>query len=151
MCRKIEKVNVMGAGEVKKCMSTVISIMSRCEDRIKYCGTHVVIFSDGEEFEAPSPLKLPKAPCVDIGDVVFYRIWTNECRRLKLFNVDNISKDWCKFVIANCDCSNITSLILSNVKFEANSINEMVLKQWALKFYNLKTLEIKFFEKVDDP
>ena len=97
---------------------------------------------DAGDFEAPSPLRLPKAQYVEIRDLFFYRQWTNECTGLKLSLLRHISKDWCEFVIANCDCSNITDLMLYNLTFDDKSMNEIILKQLAWKFYNLKRLEI---------
>ena len=135
----------------------MIPIMSRCKDRIKYCGIKIVPYwfrSYSWNFEAPSPLRLPKAQIVEIGDLFFHRIWTNECRRLKLSEVKHITKEWCKFVIENCNCSNITTLILDRVTFfdynYSVDLAKVILTQLALKFCNLKALEIEICEKVDD-
>ena len=153
--RKVEKVNVYVYGaDANKCISAVIPIMSPCKDRINYCrivinGTCIVL--DPSNFKAPPPLRLPKAQYVCIGDLFFYRIWTNECTQLKLSDLSKISKDWCKFVIENCDCTNVTTLTLNWVTFDDKSINEITLKQFALKFHNLKTFEIKILDDdVDD-
>ena len=146
---KVEKVNVKIYGDpVDKIISALISIMSRCKDRIKYCRIDINPFILA--FEVPSPLRLPKAQYVDIGDLWFYRIWTNECTRLKLDRLKKITQDWCKFVIANCDCSNINSLILYGVTFDDDSINKEILKQLAVKFNNLKTFEIEIDHQIDD-
>ena len=152
MFRKVEKVNVtVVEADANKCISVVIPIMSRCKHRIKDCRIHIGPNDfDLEDFKVPSPLRLPKAQYVEIGDLLFYRQWTNECTQLRLQWFDDISKDWCKFVIENCDCSNITTLILHRVMFDDNSINEMILKQLAMKFYNLKTLQIEMALNVDD-
>ena len=152
ICRKVEKVDLRARGEqVDKYISAVIPIMSRCKDRIKYCriGIYKNYFCDSSNFKTPSPLRLPKAQHVEIGDLFFRRMWTNECTQLKLCEVDDISKYWCKFVINNCDCSNINNLILDTVTF-GYSINEMILKQFVMKFNNLKTLEIVIAVNVDD-
>ena len=154
MFRKVDKVNVVACGnEADKCVSTVVALMNRCKDRIKYCRIKI----DGRYFNSsqaktssPTTLRLPKAQYVEIRDLFLYRQWTNECTRLKLSHVDDIGKDWCKFVIENCDCSNISNLILYNVTFDHNSINREIVKKFALKFYNLKTLDIKFFFAVCD-
>ena len=173
MFTKIERVNVYmgGSEEINLSISLVIAIMNRCKDRIKDCRIKIK-YNGSSHFEAP--IKLPKAQYVEIGDLVFYRQWTNECTQLKLHVVKNISNDWCKFVIDNCDCSNINNLILDRVSFENNSINEETLeprsnnndlildkvtfdsinqetlKQFALKFCNLKTLEIVMCEVDSD-
>ena len=97
----------------------------------------------------PSPLGLPKAKYVEIGDVFFYRQWTNECTQLKLLSLEKINEDWCKFVIANSDCSNINKLILYKMTFD-KSTNEIILKQLALIFVNLKILEIAIYKQIDD-
>ena len=156
MFRKVEKVNLKVCGaSVNYCMSVMIPIMRSCKDRVKYCQTKIFCrmfhSSDlkAQPSPSPSPLRLPKAQYVEIGDLYFYRIWTNECTQLKLVGLNNnINKDWCKFVIENCDCSNISNLMLCNVTFDNNSINQVILKQFALKFYNLKTLEIEI--EIDD-
>ena len=155
MFTKVEKMDVIVLHDkVDKCMSYVIPIMSRWKDRIKYCQIQIEPNDfDLENFVAPyaSPLRLPKAQHVEIGDLLFYRIWTNECTRLKLFELCQINKDWCKFLIENCDCSNINNLILDRVTFDNISINKVILKELTLKFYNLKTLEIGFsYDRVDD-
>ena len=144
--RKIEKVDVVGPD-----VSPVMRIMSRCKDTIKSCRIKIrAYFSHLSCFEEPSPLRLPKAQYVEIGDLFFHRGWTNECTQLKLSELDNINKDWCKFVIENCDCSNVTTLTLYNVTFDDKSINEVILKQLGSKFCNIKTLEISIFFNVDD-
>ena len=146
MFRTVEKVHIFVDG--KEVIKFISPIMSRCKDKIKYCQIHIDEYFDSY-FKAPSPLMLPKAQYVEVGDLDFYRIWTNECTQLKLCWLSDISKDWCKFVIANCDCSNINSLTLYEMTFD-NSINKMILKQFAVKFYNLKTLKIVLYRKVDD-
>ena len=99
---------------------------------------------DLSDFETPSisPLRLAKVQYVVISDLFFYQQWTNKCTQLKLSGVMYISKEWCKFVIENCDCSNITSLTLHRVMFD--DVSMMILKQLALKFNSLQTLEIVF-------
>ena len=150
--KKVEKVYIVASRDrVDRCISAVIPLMSRCKDRIKHCGIQIIPDdSDSSNFKAPSPLRLAKAECVEIGDLFFYRIWTNECTQLELYRVKNVNKDWCKFVIENCDCSNINSLTLDSVRFGNNSINQVILKQFALKFYNLKTLKMVIEYPVDD-
>ena len=155
MFRKIEKVDVdVSTTDINECILALIAIMSRCKDRIKYCRIKIDCF-DSPDLMAPSPLRLPKAQHVEICDSLFYRMWTNECTKLTLNSLYDISKDWCKFVIANCDCSNITRLTLDSVTFHDDDHDDhgeykVILKQLALKFYNLKTLEIQATDKVDD-
>ena len=155
MFRKIEKVNVdvhvREQNEVEKYISCLIPILSRCKDRINDCRIWIKHHGfDSSDFEAPSPLRLPKAQYFEIRDSLFYRQWTNECRQLKLAWFKNINKDWCKFVIENCDCSNINNLILNGVTFDYISINKVILNQFALKFCNLKTFEIEIDGKIDN-
>ena len=143
MFRNADEVEAVASGDqLDKCISALIAIMSRCKDRIKYCRVGIESYGfDASYFDAPSisPLMLPKAQYVEIRDVFFYRIWTNKCTKLMLCSTKNISKDWCKFVIENCDCSNTSNLILDRVMFD----DELILKHFAMKFKNLKTLEIK--------
>ena len=156
MFRKVEKVDIhVFDDKIGKSIPLVIPIMRRYKDRIKYCR---ICISHSQwvpwhltctDFKAPSPLRLPKAQYVEIGDLLFYRQWTNECTQLKLFEVKKIDKDWCKFVIENCDCSNVVTLKLGRVKFDYY-IDKVILKQFALKFCNLKTFEIEFISNFDD-
>ena len=156
MFGKVEKVNVYIFGtDVNECISAIQPIMSGCnyKDRIKCCRISICPDNfDSLNFVARSSLRLPKAQCIEIGDLLFYRQWTNECTQLTLSDVCNINTHWCKFVIESCDCSNITKLMLNNVTFDSNSINcnKVILKQFALKFYNLKTLAIHIYDSVDN-
>ena len=69
----------------------MIPILSRCKDRIKYCGIHVSDdYFNLSDFAAPSPLILPKAKHVEIGDLYFCRQWTNDCTQLSLDLLENI-------------------------------------------------------------
>ena len=137
MFRKIETVNVAMESTNRKMLTT---IMSRCKERITYCDIRMIDTSDREN--RLSPLFLPNVRYLQIGDLYFYRIWTNKCTTLILDWIEYISKDWCQFVIKTCDCSSISNLILNKITFDGESINESILQQFSSKFVNLKRLKI---------
>ena len=126
------------------------TIMSVCKERIKYCDIHVdqihsmEAFLDQEVTGPPenvlSPLKLLNAKCIRIRDVCFYRIWSNKCSELELCKIENVSEDWVKFVIKNCDCSGIEILTLNNILIK--HMKEPLLQQLALLFVNIQQLSI---------
>ena len=93
-------------------------------------------------------LRLINTRCVTIGDVYFYRLWTNKCHTLVLDYVKNIGKKWCNFVIQNCDCSNIKELELV-ITFDANSIDKLILEQLAFKFASIQSLKISIKTNID--
>ena len=135
MLKRIEKVEITSDSTNWKILK---AIMSNCKESITYCDIKMNDKLNREN--GLSPLKLPNVRSIVIRDVYFHRIWTNKCRKLKL-NVGNISKDWCQFVIKNCDCSSVNNLTLYKISFN-ESINESILEQLASKFISLKRLKI---------
>ena len=131
--------NINDSKKVREGVSRVL--MTRYTERCKHC---TILISSSSENEI-APLHLANAQYIEISDKYCYRIWTNRCTWLKLLNEFGftISKDWCNFVINNCDCSNINTLIL-NAQFDT-SIDESILKQFASKFINLKKFRLEFF------
>ena len=146
MLRKIEKVHISIKPNMMD-LNMLKTIMSKCSKRITYCRIWITPFDKENEL---SPLKLANARKIEIDDLYFYRIWTNKCRELNLTCRKSVSKDWCEFVIKNCDCSSVRNLILCGIKFDNQSINESTLKQLASKFVNLRQLKIEFSWAVDE-
>ena len=84
------------------------------------------------------------AQYIKIRDLYFYRKWSNKCQELILNYLENINSNWCHFIIKNCDCSGVKILEIKGVSFKINeSKTEYVLKQFALKFINLKRLKLQ--------
>ena len=70
------------------------TLKPRLTMRIKSCNLKIVCFEENYL----SPLSLLSAECVGIGDLCFYRIWSNKCRKLELHTY-HINNNWCQFVI----------------------------------------------------
>ena len=95
-----------------------------------------------------SPLRLINCKHIYIGDSCFYRLWTSACQELEI-NIQNISKDWCDFVIKYCNCSNVSYLQLINVTFDKKSVNDLVLAKFASKFTNVRRLILNRDRRID--
>ena len=148
MLRKIEKVHIYAYGNVggNKYIPIFKALLGRCKQRLEYCHTSISSYSKLKEHELP-PLRLPNTQFIGIGDLKFYRVWTNKCTWLKLYDT-KIKQDWCDFVMKNCDCSSITLLELNDVQFDSQLINNSVLRQFATKFINLKQLKLYFHDRI---
>ena len=131
-------------------VSVLQGIMQQCSDKIKIIECAVWIFAPSKEtlkeFPILSPLKLLNCKKISISNLYFYILWSNKCRELILLGIENIDKNWCNFVIDNCDCSNIQYLRLDNVKFESN-IDQIIVSKLAQKFVDLKNLEIMLWDQ----
>ena len=125
-------------------VSKVQALISRSKDQIKHCDIRMKKSLADSKNMLP-PLGLPNAEYVSIGDLYFYRIWSNKCKELQLIHVKYISQHWCKFVMQHCDFSNINNLTLQQVSFDYESTNGSLLKHLASKFISLKQLNIYFY------
>ena len=132
-------------------LSTQIS-----KERIKHCDIQIQTTQYTLPAKNVSSLRLPNAKYIGIGDLYFYRIWSNKCTKLVLYDIMNINKDWCEFVIKYCDCCNINSLELNRICIgtrtyfhQQKTINESILKQLAFGFGNLKQLKIVINKEFD--
>ena len=104
-----------------------------------------------------SPLTLMNAKDIVMSHYYFFILWTNKCQKLSLFRL-KVNKKWCNYVIDNCDCTGIETLILDGIKFaydwkhdkKLESDNGKSLKSLKLlndftnKFQNLKKLTINY-------
>ena len=135
-----------------KHISILKALISQCKDKIeKY---DVSIMSDkiknDDEKNVLSPLVLVNANHIATQSEYFYIKWSNKCKKLSLTNFKDICKQWCQYVIDNCDCSSIEILNLIDASF--NFINAYVLKKdsdkmlenLAKKFSNLKRLQLVY-------
>ena len=124
-----------------------------------------MINSNDHELEknVTSPIMLPNVKYMSIFHLYFYVIWTNRCEKLGLLCMHDLDKQWCDFVIENCDCSNIKSLHLSEARYqyigrENDFINrdngnheeeKQSLKGFVQQFINLKNFIITFYKRCD--
>ena len=122
--------------------------MQQCCDKIKIFKCDIRIFSQLRENEFPilSPLKLLNCEIIQMTNLYFYILWSNKCCQLTLRGIQNIDKNWCNFVIDNCDCSNIEHLSLGNVKFESN-VDQAIVSKLAQKLVHLKKLDITIWDR----
>ena len=141
-------------------------VLSGSKERIKTCDISVSKKHDDwdedskkEKENQLSPLQLPNAQIIEIGDLFFYRVWSDKCHKLNLQYVHDISKDWCQFVTKYCDCSGIKNLKLVDLSFcfdqstldaqDKQTFNYKLLKQLASKFTGLKRLKITLWDEFD--
>ena len=122
-------------------------VMQRCKDKIKWYDMRIDSDLSGEN--QLSPLPLVKAEHIRLDSYYFYVKWYNRCESLELYHFQNISENWCKYVINNCDCSGITFLYFNSVTFAISesislSNNQAIIKELALKFQNLQRLKFYF-------
>ena len=130
-------------------------IMRQWKEKIEEYSWRIIINS--KETNVTSPIMLPNVKHMSIFHLYFYVIWTDRCEKLRLLCLYDIDKQWCDFVIKNCDCSNIKSLRLSEARygyFENDFINSnnsnqeeeehKSLKRFVQQFINLKNFSIKF-------
>ena len=152
MVRNVE--NLDGCCVVKH-LPIVKTIMGTCKENIKWCRMRIL----SSEEAVVSPLKLINARHIVLKDFYFYIIWSKKCETIKFDYGANISKQWCDFVINNCDCNNIKCLSFDNAKYVnddfigsnfKNSNGKKVLKQFAKQFVNLKDLIITFRYECDE-
>ena len=124
-------------------------IIAEWQNKIEWCNLRVIeinLAGNGQvaKENVSSPLKLLNARYIKISDPWYYRIWSNKCKKLAIQFAD-ISENWFNFVIKNCDCSGIEWFYWADVTFNDKiPTKEPILKQFALKFVNLKRLKLHF-------
>ena len=152
MLRQVEILDIASIHRDQSALSILKSIVLGCKESIKNCSIKI---TTGKENQL-SPLILPNVRFVTVGDLFFYRTWSNNCQRLVLI-LENMSQLWCQFVISHCDCSNIKSLKLCLVTDKDNIntpdskiiIDRTVLQQFASKFIGIRRLEIVLHTQYD--
>ena len=122
--------------------------IEECSLSILYMSTKESIANDDKNVTLLSPLKLLNARYIQIGDVNFYREWSQKCEKLSLTSGGRIKfdKNWCDFVIKHCDCSGVKFLELAYVGFDDKCVNDFLLKQLVSKFSNVKKLDLDMLE-----
>ena len=140
-------------------------IMNKCRTKIEkynfFVRTHGVDFENEDDaVDAMSPpLLLPNAKYIAINHYYFFLLWTNKCKQLSLQRLQEINKKWWNYVIDNCDCTGIETLIIDSIvfywqyeKYEQQSEEKekllQLLHNFANKFTNIKKLEI-IYENFD--
>ena len=146
MLRKVENVKINMYGSSKNPIvyeKALQAIMDKCKERVKYCRINLGYTRKFGENSIP-PINIPNARLIEIGDIFFYRIWSNKCEELIFHRTQNISKTWCEYVIKNCQFSNIKKLTLNSMRFDEKNTNDTILKKFAKQFINLEEFIIIF-------
>ena len=105
-----------------------------------------VIITSGTEQIKPTPLELINGKDILIRDMLYYVMWSNRCKTLKL-KLDRIDENWIKYVIDNCDCSGVETFLIEDISF-SESLNpdtkstQMLFNKFSQKFTNLQSLKI---------
>ena len=98
------------------------ALLQQCRKNIKHFDVAIGNRRTRASENLLSPLTLPNAEDISISDKYFNIIWSNKCKVLRMFMLAYISKDWCNFVINNCDCGGIKHLVIDDISFD-NSVN----------------------------
>ena len=72
--------------------------MQANEDKIKWY--EMRLFEISKE-NVLLPFSLINAKYISINSLYFYIKWSNKCQTLELCDFENISQDWCNYVINN--------------------------------------------------
>ena len=117
MLNNVEKVAYRAAPEN---VIVLKALIQQCRKNIKHFDVAIGSRRTRAYENVLSPLTLPNAQEISVRDKYFNIIWTNKCTKLEWFMLTQISKDWCNFVINNCDCSGVKHLIIDDVSFNVN-------------------------------
>ena len=134
-----------------KHFAMVKSIINNCKDNMKNYSFKI---RSNNQKKVLSPVVFANATHISIRCLYFYVIWLDKCQELGLNWVQNIDKEWCNFVIKNCDCSNIKTLQFSWKNFVKKDFidtqGEELIKKFAKQFINLEKLIIDNYRKCDE-
>ena len=92
------------------------------------------------------PLELINAKDIIIRDMYYYIMWSKRCKTLTL-NLDDIDENWIKYVIDNCDCCGVETILIEDISF-SESLNpdtkstQMLFNKFSQKFTNLQSLKV---------
>ena len=120
----------------------VDKILRTSKDKIKRLDVCICMQSPKENVLPPRTF--PNAQHIQMNIPYFYITWSKTCDTLELTTT---SKNWCEYVINNCDCSGIKFLHFHNVTFSFN--DQLLIKQFAMKFKNLNRLKFGFLNQCD--
>ena len=120
------------------------TLLQHPKNREKIEWHHVLIHFDREKKEeelecAISPLELVNVNHIYMTNMYYYIKWTNRCQSIHLFGTR--SKQWCEYLINNCNCSSVKNLTIDCVYFNFVQ-NKLLMKKLASKFSALKCLKI---------
>ena len=90
-------------------------------------------------------LELMNAQNIYISNMYYYIKWSYKCKILKL-RLEHIGESWIKYVIDNCDCSGVQTLIMQYISFSEST--QLLLNKFCQKFKNLQSLNITLEEKI---
>ena len=130
-----------GSVNSKNHKSILECIMNRFGNRISHFDCKILPMSC-ENIPRLPPLKLLNANQIHLHNAYFYAIWSNKCEQLYLHDCNDISSEWCKNVIDNCDCSGIKYLVFEFITFDKNIDSKILFPQLVKKFTNLQKLDI---------
>ena len=103
----------------EKHASIAHKILQASKDKIKQYDFRVRMTSPKEKEKENTlpPITFPNAQYIRMNFPYFYIKWSKKCDTLELNRLTNTSKNWCNYVINNCDCSGIRFLYFHNVTF----------------------------------
>ena len=142
--KKVHFISMQGTQDVE----LLKALMWKSSHKIEWC--NIKFFGTFLENQVSS-LKLINARHIEIGDLYFYRLWTDKCESLVL-SMNDISQAWYQYVVKHCNSSNIKYLDLDLCIYaddEKKDDMEMVLTQFATKFTSLCKLKIIFRTNFD--
>ena len=110
-------------------------------------GKYFVRIRDTQAQNMLKPLELANGKDIFVSTMYYNIMWSHRCQILRL-NISKINENWIKYVIENCDCSGIHTIILENISFcsllnpDLKSI-QFLFNKFAQKFENLQNLTLK--------
>ena len=94
------------------------------------------------------PLELINAKDILVKHMYYYLKWSHRCKILRLVDLPDINENWIKYVIDNCDCNGIQTLIIDNISVNSllnpeTKSTQLLFNKLAQKFQNLQRLSLK--------
>ena len=108
-------------------------------------------YCDYDKIDASKLGKLPNinlynAKEIELSQLLIPISFTNKCEKLTLSQINNITLDWCKYFIKNCDLTNIKRLKLEDFKFSFGmEKNDNNTKQDMMNKIGNKLINLKYF------
>ena len=150
----LKNVEKMDGSCKTKHFAIIKTVIKNCRENIKHYSVKLKFEWVEEDRFVLSQLVLPNAKHISMTSLYFYIIWFNKCQELKLDYLKIINKEWCNFVMKNCDCSNIQSLtflkrntrdendFITTKENKENEQRKKLLRKLAQRFINLQHLSI---------
>ena len=93
------------------------------------------------------PLELIHVKDILIANVYYYIKWSYKCKILRL-SLMYIDDNWIKYIIDNCDCSGVETIIIRCLLFNKllnpkTKSTQLLFKKFGEKFENLQNLKIR--------